>query len=198
MEEKLLSAGNLVCAQTITGAVIIGLLSAKGELYTTKGIENYYVISVTDKASIQLRDSEIDNIKKLETQEETYNKKEAYFTGLEEKYSTRFHNLSGELLEDNELLVNAISYRVWDALNDEQKEEFIDQIHLKQHDFLELFDSLQMREIAFQKMCREEEKNNAAKENFLINYEKFKEAYPLIEATYQVFYKYLGLDELVK
>ncbi len=191
---KVLKLGDACAFQLTSGSIITGILTGISEGIVDDRIEVCYRIKIGEKRYLDFYEKEIMNVQISMLQE-----KIEYFKAFEKKHGVKCFDSDDDLFPASVIMGNSlIRENIWDKLSDEEKAEFIERLELGNSDVIELINVY----VDERKSCGElhNKRINLLSESlkFMNNYERLKEMFPDLKSAYNVFYKELGIYELLK
>lgn len=187
---------NTVCLIKLTsGAMISGVLIGKMEFVVKDKTEKYYRLVIDKSRHIDLCENEIEEVMYSAG---LVNRIE-YFKDFEQKHGVKCFDDKDNLLSASVIMGKVlIRENVWDKLSEEEKAEFVEQIELEDEDVVELVDVYMKEREDCGELHSKRMRLLSKSLKFTNNFENLKNMFPDMKSAYNVFYKELGIEELLK
>ena len=192
--------GHTYIMQLKTGAIISGGLVSKYEFWDANCAEiiRAYIFMLTNSKTIDFTESEIETIDLLEHYNENHKSVLQYLEEFQERHKVKCFN-GEDRLSNSTILGNVITGdSLWDKLPNEEKKKFVEKLRMTSNEIIEIVDIL----------CKTLKENNRLHDarlrmldesvKLMGRYKDAQAKYQNINKIYEIFFKDLGIEDLLK
>lgn len=190
--------GKTYIIELTSGAIISGGLVSKYEFLKDGVIVQAYTIAFNNSKVIDIQVDEIERMDLVEHHNEKHKSVLEYLEEFQEKHKVKCFDEDGELLSNSTILgETVIDKKVWNALQDEEKKEFIEKVDLTVNDIIEIINVFVKYMMENGRMHEDRLRMLDEAVRLMDRYKEAQEKYPHIDKIYEVFFNDLRIGELL-
>lgn len=198
VEFSQMEIGQAYSIRLVSGSIIFGVLAVKTEYLSDKSeIVKVHRIAFGNSKFLDLQEDDIEQINSFKDFSENHKEQTEYFKDFEKKYGVICLDCNDELLSHTTILNEVIDAKLWDEMLEEEKREFLYQLDVNIKDIVEIInvyvDCLREEVKLHENMLKVSEE----KEQLLEKFRKIDKLYPNLDKIYDLFYKDLGISNLI-
>lgn len=190
--------GKAYIMELISGAIISGCLVSKYEFLKENGLVQAFTIAFNNHKTVDIQIDEISRMDLVEHHNENHKSVLEYLKDFQEKHKVKCFDENGELLSNSTILGEAvIGKKIWDDLQEKEKNEFIEKVGLTVENIVEVINTSvkYMKENSRLHESRLRMLDEATK--LMDRYKEAQEKYQNINKIYEVFFNDLRIRELL-